>query len=64
MDEEEYLEIEEVRRKWEEIRRTEELLSEWGEHPLLRYALYAVKGMLVMLIITILVSIVAMQGWV
>ena len=61
MDEEEYLEIEEVRRKWEAIRRTDEVLSEWDESPLLRYALYVVKGMLVMLIITILVSIVAMQ---
>ena len=59
MSEEE--EIEEVRGKWEEIRRTEEVLSEWGESSLVRGAVWVVKGLLAVWIITTLVLIACMQ---
>ena len=59
MSEEE--EIEEVRRKWEEIRRTEEVLPEWDDPPLVRGALWVVKGLLAVWVITTLVLIACMQ---
>ena len=61
MSEEE--EIEEVRRKWEEIRRTEEVLSEWDDSPLVRWVLWVVKGLLAMWVITILIWIAGMLVW-
>ena len=61
MYDEEELEIAEVRRKWEAIRRTEELLSEGDESPQLRYAVHVVEGMVAMWIITMLVWMVGMQ---
>ena len=61
MSEEE--EIEEVRRKWEEIRITEEVLSEWDDSPLVRWALWAVKGLLAMWVITILIWIASALVW-
>ena len=60
MDEEE-LEIAEVRRKWGEIRRTEEVLSEWDDSPLVRGAVWVVKGLLAVWVITTLVLIACMQ---
>ena len=62
MDEEE-LEIAEVRRKWGEIRRTEEVLSEWDDSPLVRGALWVVKGLLAMWVITILIWIAGTWVW-
>ena len=62
MDEEE-LEIAEVRRKWGEIRRTEEVLSEWDDSPLLRGAVWVVKGLLAMWVITILIWIAGTSVW-
>ena len=61
MSEEE--EIEEVRRKWESIRRTEEVLSEWDDSPLVRGALWVVKGLLAMWVITILIWIAGTLVW-
>ena len=61
MSEEE--EIEEVRRKWESIRRTEEVLSEWDDSPLVRGALWVVKGLLAMWVITILIWIAGTWVW-
>ena len=61
MYDEEELEIEEVRRKWEAIRRTDEVLSEWDDSPLVRGAVWVVKGLLAVWVITTLVLIACMQ---
>ena len=59
MSEEE--EKEEGRRKWGEIRRTEEVLSEWDDSPLVRGTVWVVKGLLAVWVITTLVLIACMQ---